>query len=117
MMLVGRKLLGVVSALRSIGTILGEPAAAPAQLPATAQPAAPVAGDPTPEGLPAQVATAGAQVAEQGGPGRLPEGIMTEEEMKAHEQLPRPTSYREQQQQEAEGERYIKSFDYYQGQR
>jgi hypothetical protein len=66
---------------------------------------------------PPEVQALAAEVAAQGGPGRLPEGIMTEEEMKAHEQLPPPKSYREQQQQEADGERYIRSFDYYQRQR
>jgi hypothetical protein len=44
-----------------------------------------------------------------------PPGIMSKEEMEAHEQRPLPKSYAEQMAEMAEGDRYIASYKYHQG--
>src|SRR2546423_1148245 len=77
--------------------ILGETPAAARE----ATPAAPAA--PAPE-------TTATPAAEQ-----LPPGIMTKDEMAAHEERRPPKSWREQQQQMAEGERYVESFKHHEG--
>jgi hypothetical protein len=53
------------------------------------------------------------QQQEQTQAAQLPEGIMTKEEMAAHEQSPAPKSWAEQQEQLAEGDRYVKSAEHY----
>lgn len=57
------------------------------------------------------------QAAAEAAAAQLPEGIMTKAEMDAHEQLSAPKSYREQQEQLAESERFVESWKFYEGQR
>jgi hypothetical protein len=51
--------------------------------------------------------------AAQAAAAQLPAGIMTAEEMAAHENQPLPKGWAEQKQQMEQGERYIKSFEYH----
>ena len=89
------------------------PASGPAAPPAPATPEIPSAAGPTPGQ--AYALQQQQQQAAQAAAGQLPEGIMTQAEMEAHERRPTPKSWDEQKAQMAEGERYLESFKFHQG--